>query len=126
MKRITGILSFISGIVWIAGSMYIITNTSAYITGIALLIISLSYIAVLKVTKFWSNEITGSWNNQILGLITLIGCIFYLYLTTAIIEHDIFNDTKGTIILIVIALSIITQGLYFQINYKKRTEKIKR
>ncbi|NDV96249.1 hypothetical protein D0T84_15210 [Dysgonomonas sp. 521] len=81
---------------------------------------------MLKVTKFWSNEITGSWNIQILGLTTLVGCIFYLYLATAIIEHDIFDDIKGIIILIVTALSIIIQGFYFQINYKKRTEKIKR
>jgi len=126
MKRIIGIFSFFSGAFWFLFSFYIIANISSGISNFVLIVVATLYLAALKVTKFWSNEITGSWNNRMLGLATLANCIYYIYFTMIALERGVAENRRESIILIIIAASVLIQGFYFYLNYKKRFEKIKR
>ncbi len=62
MKRLLGILSFFSAIFWSIRGLLLIVDSPFFMTGLIILTLSISYLAALKVTKFWTSEIVGMRN----------------------------------------------------------------
>lgn len=119
MKRLFGLLSFLSAIFWLVKGLLLIVNTPFFITGLIMLTLSISYLATLKITKFWTPEIVGMRNIYLLGTLTLTNSFYYIYYMVDMISYSNLYDNKNRVLIISMILSIIIPAIYFHLNYKK-------
>ncbi len=119
MKRLLGILSFFSAIFWSIRGLLLIVDSPFFMTGLIILTLSISYLAALKVTKFWTSEIVGMRNIYMLGTFTLINSLYYIYYMVDVISYSNLYDNKSRIVLFCMILSIAIPPIYFHLNYKK-------